>query len=70
MSIPSTRTAPALTIGELAELLTGFDQSQKIVFSDMDFGDFDVTGFTGAKLSEDNFTLDRRPIFRLRKRRG
>jgi hypothetical protein len=58
-----------MTIRELQELLKKYDPNQKIVFSDLFFGDFDVTGDTGARLSEDNFNKDIRPIFRLEKRR-
>jgi hypothetical protein len=57
-----------LTIGELIELLQTFDPTQKPVFSDARFGDFDCVGWTGSRLSEDNFQKDFRPILRLRKR--
>lgn len=58
----------ALTVGELRTLLARFEDKQKIVFSDLHFGDFDLIGDTGARLSQDNFEEDRRPILRLRKR--
>lgn len=57
-----------LTVGEIVALLSALDQSQKLVVSDMYFGDFDVVGLTGTCLSEDNFTRDRRPILRIQKR--
>ena len=59
---------PPLTVGELAELLRNLDQSQKLVASDVRFGDFDITGITGTRLSEDNFEKDLRPILRIRAR--
>ena len=59
---------PAMTVGELRKLLEAFDDNQKLVFSDVRFGDFDLTGPVGASLSEDNWENDIRPILRLEKR--
>lgn len=58
-----------MTVRELQELLKQYGPHQKIVFSDMFYGDFDLVGDTGARLSEDNFNEDIRPIFRIIKRR-
>jgi hypothetical protein len=58
-----------LTVKELIELLQKCDQKQKVVFSDVKYGDFDCVGSLGISLSEDNFVKDKRPIFRLAKRR-
>ena len=58
----------ALTVQELIDLLSTLDPHQRVVMSDLRFGDFDVTGYTGARLSEDNFKSDIRPILRLQKR--
>jgi len=61
--------AHGLTVGELMQVLSLLDSSQKIVFSDVQFGDFDVLGpGIVGRLSEDNFQQDLRPILRLRKR--
>lgn len=57
-----------LTVGELAKLLSTLDQTQKLVFTDVYYGDFDVIGAVGSCLSEDNFQKDRRPLIRLQKR--
>lgn len=57
-----------MTVADLKRLLSAFDDDQKLVFSDTRFGDFDLVGATGARLSEDNFEKDIRPILRLRKR--
>lgn len=59
---------PAMTVGELRKLLEAFDDNQKLVFSDVRFGDFDLVGAVGAALSEDNWENDIRPILRLEKR--
>lgn len=59
---------PAMTVRGLAELLRRFDQTQKLVFTDFRFGDFDLIEPVGSCLSEDNFVKDRRPMLRLRKR--
>lgn len=58
----------AMTVEQLIELLHTCDPKQKVVMSDVRFGDFDVTGPVVNFLSEDNFVSDRRPILRLRKR--
>ena len=61
-------TDKAMTVGELIELLQQFNTDQKLVFSDVYYGDFDLTGATGTLLSNDNFVTDFRPILRLEKR--
>ena len=58
----------AMTVGELRVLLEMYDSNQKLIFSDMRYGDFNLVGDTGARLSEDNFNEDIRPILRLEKR--
>lgn len=58
----------ALTVAQLKELLKKFRPGQRLVFSDVRFGDFDLVGDTGSSLSPDNFTRDIRPILRLEKR--
>lgn len=58
----------ALTVGEILALLQTLPHHQKIVVSDVQYGDFDVVALTGTCLSEDNFIDDRRPIVRIRKR--
>ncbi len=58
----------AMTVGELAKLLATLDQSQKLLFTNTRFGDFDLVGVIGSCLSEDNFRLDRRPILRIASR--
>jgi hypothetical protein len=59
---------PALTVEQLIEILSELPREQKIVFSDVKYGDFDVIDGDISHLSEDNFVNDRRPILRLRKR--
>jgi len=59
----------ALTVEELITLLQTLpDPKQKLVFTEMFYGDFDVVGLVGSCLSEDNFEKDRRPLVRLEAR--
>ncbi len=62
---------PAMTVRQVIEMLEKFEdhQDQKLVFSDVKYGDFDLIGSVGSYLSEDNFQQDHRPILRLRKRK-
>lgn len=59
----------AMTVGQLMDALQKFNAHQRLIFTESTAGDFDLTEFTGAYLSEDNFEKDLRPIFRLEKRR-
>lgn len=58
----------AMTVGELRSLLEQWESNQKLVFSDVRYGDFNLIGAVGANLSMDNFQKDIRPILRLEKR--
>jgi hypothetical protein len=58
-----------MTAKELIEILKTLPSDQHLVFSDVRYGDFDVVGDTGARLSEDNYVQDFRPILRLQKRK-